>query len=174
MSKIKYIDKIDRDKLIEFLNKNKIEVSAEDLEHSTLSKDENYILILSNGTMIALSDFECQIFKGEQEITNLHLGIEKKYRKFIFENFKDNPSFSTDLTIFFDNARNSLVEKKSTEAKKHGMKMRRIKEFGESLKDVHAENERHTYANKKIAMMLRRLNDEEKELLSTNLESQPQ
>ena len=99
MSKIKYIDKIDRDKLIEFLNKNKIEVSAEDLDQSALSKDENHIIILSNGIMIALSDFECQLFKGDQEITNLYLGIEKKYRKFIFENFKDNPSFSTDLTI---------------------------------------------------------------------------
>ncbi len=174
MSKIKYINKINKDKLIEFLNKNKIEVFAENLDQSALSKDENHIIILSNGIMIALSDFECQLFKGDQEITNLYLGIEKKYRKFIFENFKDNPSFSTDLTIFFDNARNSLIEKKSTEAKKHGMKMRRIKEFGESLKDVHVENERHNNANKKIAMMLRRLNDEERELLNTNLESQPQ
>lgn len=174
MSKIKYINKINKDKLIEFLNKNKIEVFAENLDQAALSKDENHIIILSNGIMIALSDFECQLFKGDQEITNLYLGIEKKYRKFIFENFKDNPSFSTDLTIFFDNARNSLIEKKSTEAKKHGMKMRRIKEFGESLKDVHVENERHNNANKKIAMMLRRLNDEERELLSANLESQPQ
>lgn len=174
MNKVKYINLVDKKKLIEFLNKNKIEVTSDTLNQSTLSNDEQYIVVLSNGKMIALGDFDCQIFDGSKDITKSYLGLQQKYRLFMKENFKDNHNFDNDLMLFFEKLANDEIKRFSSQNKKHSMILRRIKDNGGSLQQVNLENKRYNEEVRKHGMILRRIDEEKRNIFSENLESQPQ